>query len=155
MRDGEGIVSKRRSAPYQAGRTSSWLKTKCVHREEFVVVGWTDPSGTRLGFGSLILGYYDEVGTLHCAGKVGTGFDTKALLQIRKRLDALPTRPRPFKRLPETIVARTAHWIEPSLAAEVRYVEWTSDGSLRHPTFLGLREDKAALEVIREPPSNR
>jgi bifunctional non-homologous end joining protein LigD len=145
----EGIVSKRRSAPYQAGRTSSWLKTKCVHREEFVVVGWTDPAGTRVGFGSLILGYYDEAGILHPAGKVGTGFDTKTLLQIRKRLDALPSRPMPFKTLPQTIVARTAHWVEPSLVAEVRYVEWTSDGSLRHPTFLGLREDKAAKEVVR------
>jgi bifunctional non-homologous end joining protein LigD len=120
-----------------------------VHREEFVVVGWTDPSGTRLRFGSLILGYYDEAGMLHPAGKVGTGFDTKTLRALRQRLDALPSVPRPFKVLPITIVPWTAHWVEPSLVAEVRYVEWTSDGSLRHPTFLGLREDKAAREVVR------
>jgi bifunctional non-homologous end joining protein LigD len=145
----EGIVSKRRTSPYEAGRARSWLKTKCVHREEFVIVGFTDPAGTRQGFGSLILGYYDKAGVLRPAGKVGTGFDEKTLRTLRQRLDALPRVPRPFKVLPITIVARTAHWVEPRLIAEVRYTEWTGDGSLRHPAFLGLREDKAAREVVR------
>jgi bifunctional non-homologous end joining protein LigD len=114
-----------------------------------VIVGFTDPAGSRLGFGSLILGYHDRAGTLHLAGKVGTGFDTKTLIKLRRQLDALPQVPRPFTVLPPTIVARTAHWVEPRLAAEVRYAEWTSDGSLRHPAFLGLREDKAVREVAR------
>jgi bifunctional non-homologous end joining protein LigD len=146
----EGIVSKRRSAAYESGRARSWLKTKCVHREEFVIVGFTDPAGARQGFGSLILGYYDRAGVLHLAGKVGTGFDEKTLRALRERLDALPKVPRSFKALPITSVARTAHWVEPRVIAEVRYTEWTSEGSLRHPTFLGLREDKAAREVVRK-----
>jgi bifunctional non-homologous end joining protein LigD len=151
----EGIVSKRRAASYRGGRSGDWIKVKCTHREEFAVIGWTDPSGSRIGIGSLILGYYDPAGALHLAGKVGTGFSDRILAELRQRIEEIPAAPRPFRKLPPTFTVRGSHWIEPRLVAEVRYVEWTSDAILRHPAFLGLREDKVAREVVREPPAAR
>src|SRR5262249_27522952 len=102
----EGIVSKLASSTYVAGRSKLWLKVKCVHGEEFVVIGYPDPEGSRVGIGALILGYYGPAGTLRPAGKVGTGFGTTTLLQLRQVLDALPSIPRPFRTLPVNIVAR-------------------------------------------------
>jgi bifunctional non-homologous end joining protein LigD len=148
----EGIVSKRRAAPYRGGRQADWIKVKCTHREEFAVIGWTDPSGSRIGIGSLILGYYDQAGALYLAGKVGTGFSDRVLGDLRRSVEQIPAMRRPFGKLPSNFTISRSHWIQPQLVAEVRFVEWTHDGIIRHPAFLGLREDKAVTEVRREPP---
>jgi bifunctional non-homologous end joining protein LigD len=150
----EGIVSKRRDSPYRPGRHDSWLKVKCDNREEFVVIGFSDPAGGRQGLGALILGYYDHQAELHYAGRVGTGFSDAALTDLRSRLDRLARPGRPVKKLPKGAVVRGVHWTEPKLVAEVRYGSWTSDDVLRHATFLGLREDKNAREVVRDMPSS-
>jgi bifunctional non-homologous end joining protein LigD len=123
---------------------------KCRGREEFVVLGWTPPAGSRVGFGSLHVGYYDAKGRLYYAGGVGTGFDTRELASLRKRLDDLAT-----DRPPELLVAgdpldRSIHWVRPELVAEVEYVDWSGSGRVRQAVFLGLREDKPAREVVRE-----
>jgi bifunctional non-homologous end joining protein LigD len=146
----EGIVSKRRDAPYRSGRSKAWLKVKCVNRDEFAVIGFTDPAGSRIGFGALVLGYYDEGGTLRYAGRCGTGYNGLLLTQLRRRLDALPKGTKPTT-LPKGTPLKGVHWVEPSLVAEVQYTGWTADGILRHPTFQGLREDKSAREVVRPP----
>jgi bifunctional non-homologous end joining protein LigD len=147
----EGIVSKRRDAPYQAGRTKTWLKTKCLLRQEFVIGGYTDPEGSRVGLGSLLLGVHDAEGGLDFAGKVGTGFSSKLLEELRRRLTKLEQPRSPFKQARIPGVTR-AHWVKPQLVGEVEFTEWTSDGRLRHPSFQGLREDKSARDVIRERP---
>jgi bifunctional non-homologous end joining protein LigD len=149
----EGIISKRRDSPYRAGRHDSWLKIKCANREEFVVIGFTDPAGGRLGLGALLLGYYDRHGRLHYAGRVGTGFSNAQLVDLRARLDPLVRTTRPVETLPPGAVVRGVHWTEPKLVAEIRYGSWTSDGVLRHAAFLGLREDKSANEVVRPMPT--
>jgi bifunctional non-homologous end joining protein LigD len=150
----EGIVSKQRDAPYTPGRSRSWLKIKCGNREEFVVVGFSDPGGSRKGFGALLLGYHDRGGTLRYAGRVGTGFDHALLGELRKTLDKLARKSRPVAALPKSAAVRDAHWVEPKLVAEIGFTEWTDDGVLRHPTFIGLRADKAAREVVREMPQS-
>ncbi|HVB15596.1 MAG TPA: DNA ligase D [Stellaceae bacterium] len=142
----EGIVSKRRDRPYRPGRSRDWLKIKCHKRDEFVVIGFTEPEGQRHGFGALLLGYYDDQGILHYAGRVGTGFDDAQLGELRQRLDALE-RPAPQIGLPKGASARGVHWTEPRLVAEVRYANRTVDGILRHAAFLGLRDDKEPEEV--------
>ncbi len=149
----EGIVSKRRDRPYRAGRNDSWRKVKCINREEFVVVGFTDPAGRRQGIGALLLGYYDPKGTLHYAGRVGTGFDDEMLASLRARLDRLERRNRPVAALPKGVSLKGVHWAEPSLVAEIRYGNWTTDRVLRHAAFEGLRDDKNAREVVREEPA--
>ncbi len=148
----EGIVSKRADAPYRPGRGSSWVKVKCVAREEMIIIGWTDPGGQRQGFGSLLLGYYDRAGALRFAGGVGTGFTDKSLKDIRRRLDRLAQKTPPSREIVKAAPKR-AHWVEPKLVAELQFSEWTPDGRLRHPSFLGLREDKSAREVVREGPT--
>jgi len=148
----EGIVSKQRAAPYTPGRSRSWLKIKCGNREEFVVIGFSDPGGTRKGFGSLLLGYHDRDGKLVYAGRVGTGFDHALLGELRKKLDALARKEKPIASLPKGTAVRDVHWVAPKLVAEIDFTEWTGDGVLRHPTFVGLRADKAAREVVRETP---
>jgi bifunctional non-homologous end joining protein LigD len=148
----EGIVAKRRDSPYRAGRHDSWLKVKCDNRDEFVVIGFSDPAGGRQGLGALILGYYDPRGKLHYAGRVGTGFSDAVLLDLRARLDRIARREPPVKALPKGAVVKGVHWTEPRLVAEVRYAGWTSDAVLRHAAFLGLREDKEAREVVRDMP---
>jgi bifunctional non-homologous end joining protein LigD len=147
----EGIVSKRRDAPYRSGRGRDWLKTKCGKRQEFVIGGWS-PSTRRIGFSSLLLGYYDA-GRLIYAGRVGTGFDSDLLAELGERLQKLEIGKCPFDEVPGA-VARTAHWVKPRLVAEIAFAEFTGDGIVRHGAFLGLRSDKPAKSVRMETPSS-
>jgi bifunctional non-homologous end joining protein LigD len=146
------MIAKRADAPYRSGRGKDWLKVKCLKRQEFVVVGFTDPEGSRVGLGALLLGVHDKSGGLLYAGKVGTGFDQKLLRDLRKRLEKIERKTPAFKNPPRGAEARRSHWVEPKLVAEIAFTEWTEDGVLRHPTFQGLREDKPASEVVREEP---
>jgi bifunctional non-homologous end joining protein LigD len=148
----EGVVAKRAADPYRETRTKSWLKLKCLRREELVIVGFTDPAGSRTGFGALLLGTRERAGgALRYAGKVGTGFDERALRALAKRLDALEIEKPPVESASVRGVPRAGvHWVEPELVAEISYGEWTGDRRLRHPVFLGLREDKPATEVVEE-----
>lgn len=149
----EGIICKRRDRPYVSGRGPDWLKVKCLHREEFVVGGYTPPAGSRTGFGALLVGYHRAPGELMYAGRVGTGFSDRVLDELARRLKALEQARSPFENLSgKTGQARGVHWVRPKLVAEVEFGEWTRDGMLRHPAFLGLREDKSAAEVVREQP---
>jgi bifunctional non-homologous end joining protein LigD len=150
----EGIVSKRRDSLYRAGRHDSWLKIKCANREEFVVIGFSDPAGGRLGFGALVLGYYHPRGELRYAGRVGTGFSDAQLIELRARLDRLVQAERPVNTLPKGAAVKDVHWVRRVLVAEVRYAGWTTDAVLRHVAFLGLREDKEAREVVRDVPAS-
>ena len=143
----EGIVSKRRSDPQSPGRSRSWLKVKCRNREEFVVVGFTDPEGSREGFGALLLGYYDPQGKLCYAGRVGTGFNSEKLMELRKRLEELTRENAPVT-LPKGISRKGLHWVEPRLVAEVEFADWTADAIVRQASFQGLREDKDARDVV-------
>jgi bifunctional non-homologous end joining protein LigD len=142
----EGLVAKRATSVYRSGRSPDWRKLKCTARQELVVGGWTDPSGARSGFGALLVGYYAD-GSLRYAGKVGTGFDEKTLRTLHSTLRSLAVDAPPFENPPPQ---RGTHWVEPVLVAEVEFTEWTRDGRLRHPAFLGLRDDKAAQSVVRE-----
>ncbi len=147
----EGIVSKRETAPYRSGRGRDWLKVKCKSRQEFVIVGFTDPAGARSGFGALLLGYYEEK-SLVFAGKVGTGFDEATLLALHRELGKIERPRSPLDRGIELARRQGVHWVEPRLVAEVGFTEWTRDGILRHPTFHGLRADKQPREVRRDEP---
>jgi DNA ligase D-like protein (predicted ligase) len=150
-RDGwEGLIAKRAGAPYVAGRSRDWLKFKCLSGQEFVIGGYTDPQRSRVGFGALLLGYYDKDGALVYAGKVGTGFDNETLRSLHARLGAIEQDQSPFeRRRPRD---RGVHWVKPELVGEVGFSEWTDDGELRHPRFQGMRDDKSAREVVREVP---
>lgn len=143
----EGLIAKRADAPYRGGRSPDWRKLKCVRDQEFVVGGWTDPSGGRRGLGALLVGYHDGDGALRYAGKVGTGFDDATLLSLRERLDALTTPRSPFV---DAVRETGQHWVRPELVAAVGFGEWTTDGRLRHPRFQGLRIDKDPADVVRE-----
>jgi bifunctional non-homologous end joining protein LigD len=146
----EGVIAKRADAPYRAGRNRDWLKFKCESGQEFVIGGFTDPRRTRIGFGALLLGYYDSGHQLIYAGKVGTGFTQQTLTSLHATLARLEQDQPPFDhgRLPRSGV----HWVQPRLVAEVGFSEWTTDGELRHPRFQGLRDDKDPADVIREMP---
>jgi bifunctional non-homologous end joining protein LigD len=146
----EGIISKRGDMPYRSGRGKEWLKVKCLKRQEFVIVGFTDPEGSRTGFGALLLGVHDDQGKLVFAGKVGTGFNDQLLRDLRKRLGKIERKTPAFANPPRGAEARRSHWVEPELVAEVAFTEWTREGILRHPAFQGLREDKPARDVVRE-----
>jgi len=151
----EGAVSKRIDSTYQEGvRNREWVKVKCGKRQEMVIGGFTDPQGSRNGFGALLLGVYEADGTLRYSGKVGTGFDDRLLTSLRKQLDKLEQKTPPFANPPRGYEARGAHWVKPTLVGEVSFTEWTHDGTLRHPSFEGLRADKVATDVVREYPAD-
>ncbi|MGD9632412.1 MAG: DNA ligase D [Pirellulales bacterium] len=145
----EGIVSKRADAPYVQLRSPSWLKTKCHQRQEFVIGGFTRPEGSRVGFGALLLGYYRD-GELLYAGRVGTGFTDDSLRELTAQLKQHERKSPAFENPPNGADARGVRWVRPTLVGEVEFTEWTDDGLLRHPSFKGLRTDKAAREIVRE-----
>src|SRR5262245_14033084 len=145
----EGIVSKLRDSPYRSARSREWLKVKCFKRQEVVIGGYTDPEGSRVGLGALLAGVHEN-GRLVYTGKVGTGFTEKTLRELTSRLRPLERETSPFA-TPPAGVGRP-HWVKPELVAEVSFSEWTEDGRMRHPSFLGLRKDKPAASVVRELP---
>ncbi len=147
----EGVVSKLAESIYESARSRSWLKSKCIKRQEFVIAGYTKSDKDFPGFGALILGVYDR-GKLIYVGRAGTGFTIKQRLQIREKLDRLVRKSSPFESLPKDPGLRKAVWTAPKLVGEVAFTEWTDDGVVRHPSFQGLREDKKATEVVREKP---
>jgi bifunctional non-homologous end joining protein LigD len=144
-RGDEGVIAKLADAAYEGRRSRNWLKFKCSRDQEFVIVGYTAPKGSRVGLGALLLGYHDGDGMTY-AGKVGTGFDTATLRSLHRRLSSTEQNTPP--------VAQTrvpgAHWVRPTSVAQVAFSEWTRDGKLRHPRYLGLRTDKSPDEVVRE-----
>ncbi len=145
----EGLMCKDPESPYVHVRSMSWLKFKCVANQELVIGGYTDPQRSRIGFGALLLGYYDKTGKLHYAGKVGTGFNDQLLISLSKKLKVLEITKSPFKSH-EAIKETSVHWVKPELVAEIGFTEWTNDNKLRHPRFEGLRYDKAARDVRQE-----
>jgi bifunctional non-homologous end joining protein LigD len=153
----EGIVSKRTERPYLPGDRGAWVKSKCLNRAEFVVVGWSDPEGSRHLIGSLLLGYYDPAGRLIYAGRVGTGMSVQTLARLHRRLEPLATSKMPLSspaprksRFGGPLALSKVHWVRPELVAEITYLGWTDEPLLRHAVFVGLREDKPAREVRRE-----
>jgi ATP-dependent DNA ligase len=146
----EGVIAKRRGSPYEHRRSKHWLKMKCEASQEFVVGGFTDPQGARVGLGALLVGYY-EGSDFVFAGKIGTGFDTRLLLSLRTRLDAIEVPAPPFIRA-KGLPRLRAHWVRPEVVVHVAFIEWTVHGKLRHPRLLGVRLDKAPQDVAREQP---
>jgi ATP-dependent DNA ligase len=154
----EGVIAKRRDSTYEHRRSPHWLKMKCEATQELVVGGFTDPQGGRVGLGALLVGYFADHNPVRAestdfvfAGKVGTGFDTRLLLDLRARLDALEIPQPPFTK--STGLPRLrAHWVRPEIVVQVAFTEWTVHGKLRHPRLLGVRMDKSAREVVREAP---
>jgi bifunctional non-homologous end joining protein LigD len=144
----EGVIAKRRDSPYEHRRSPHWLKMKCEASQELVVGGFTDPQGGRVGLGALLVGYFENEDFIF-AGKVGTGFDTKLLLELRARLDTLEIPKSPFTKAVGLPRVR-AHWVRPEIVVQVAFIEWTVHGKLRHSRFLGVRTDKSAREVVRE-----
>jgi bifunctional non-homologous end joining protein LigD len=144
----EGVIAKRRGSLYEHRRSKQWLKLKVEASQELVVGGFTDPEGTRVGLGALLVGYYDGDDFVF-AGKLGTGFNTKLLLDLRRRLDALEIAKPPFTRAVGLPRLR-AHWVRPKLVVQVSFMEWTKHNKLRHPRLIGVRFDKKAREVVRE-----
>jgi bifunctional non-homologous end joining protein LigD len=144
----EGVIAKRLDSRYEHRRSKSWLKMKCEATQELVIGGFTDPQGARVGLGALLVGYFED-GDFVFAGKVGTGFDTALLRDLRAKLDPLTISKTPFTKgtgLPRY----RAHWVKPRIVVQVAFTEWTVHGKLRHPRLLGLRPDKSARDVIRE-----
>jgi bifunctional non-homologous end joining protein LigD len=146
----EGLIAKRAAAPYVRGRSKDWLKLKCVWEQEFVIGGYTDPAGSRTDFGALLVGY-NEDGELRYAGKVGTGYNAKTLRELGAKLRKLETDSSPF--VDARPIPRGTHWTKPTLVAQIGFAEWTGDGRLRQPRFLGLRDDKRPRDVVRESPT--
>ncbi|HET9606875.1 MAG TPA: DNA ligase D [Nitrospira sp.] len=145
----EGLIVKRMDAGYRSGRSRSWLKVKCEQRQEFVIGGFTEPAGSRQGFGALLVGFYEDR-KLRYAGKVGTGFSDNLLKKLHRMLRSLEQPKPPFVNPPSGYDAKGAHWVEPKLVAEIRFAEWTQEGILRQPSFQGLRTDKPATAIGRE-----
>ena len=149
-RDGwEGLIAKQADAPYVHGRSKRWLKFPCTKQQELVIGGFTDPQGERVGFGALLVGYHED-DDLCFAGKVGTGYDRDLLEELGGRLRELERDTSPFA--DRTRTTKGVHWVEPELVGQVGFTEWTEDGRLRHPRFLGLRRDKDPADVVRERP---
>ncbi|HEV7460000.1 MAG TPA: non-homologous end-joining DNA ligase [Solirubrobacteraceae bacterium] len=148
----EGLIAKRADSPYVGKRSRDWLKLKCGNEQEFVIGGYTAPRGSREELGALLLGYFER-GRLRYAGKVGTGFDRETLHDLARRLAPLRRPDSPFA--DDAAPARGTTWVEPRLVAQIGFSEWTRDGRLRHPRFLGLREDKEPREVVREKARSR
>jgi bifunctional non-homologous end joining protein LigD len=146
----EGLIAKRADSPYHSGRSRDWLKLKCHFEQELVIGGFTAPQGSRTDFGALLVGYWEDR-RLRYAGKVGTGFGRETLESLGRRLRELERDSSPFADVKP--VPRGTHWVEPELVAQIGFGEWTRDGRLRHPRYLGLRDDKPAHEVVRERPS--
>ena len=153
----EGVVSKTIAAPYAPGNRGLWRKAKWLNRQEFVIVGWSDPEGSRPHLGALLLGYYTDDGKLIYAGRVGTGMPIKVLADLRRRLDPLARKTSPLSvppsrktRFGSALILSRVHWVEPKLVAEITYLTWTADNLLRHTVYVGLREDKLAEQVRRE-----
>lgn len=142
----EGLVAKRADAPYRHGRSSDWLKFKCARGQELVIGGFTPPGGSRKGFGALLVGYY-EGDRLRYAGKVGTGYDDDTLVRLRRCFDGMTRQHSPFA---DAVDEPSAVWVDPDLVGAFAFTEWTNAGRLRHPRFLGLRRDKAAMDVTHE-----
>ena len=147
----EGLIAKRADAPYRRSRSTDWLKLKCSHEQELVIGGFTSPQGKRTDFGALLVGYY-EGGDLRYAGKVGTGFDQRTLADLGARMRKLERDRPPFADVDP--IPKGTHWIEPRLVGQFAFSEWTRDGRLRHPRYLGLRDDKRPREVVRETASS-
>src|SRR6476619_1371371 len=147
----EGIVSKQAESAYESTRSRSWLKIKCIKRQEFVIAGYT-LSDKGIPFSSLVLGVYDK-GKLIYAGRAGTGFSNQMRVDLKKMLDKLGRNTRPFEQIPSDPGLRRAVWAEPKLVGEVAFTEWTDENIIRHPSFQGLREDKKPTDVVREEPS--
>ncbi len=146
----EGLIAKRADSPYVSrARSREWLKLKCEQGQELVIGGWTAPRGSREELGALLLGHFDVEGRLRYAGRVGTGFDRATLRDLARRLAPLRRDGSPFA---DEVPERATTWVQPRLVAQVAFTEWTRDGRLRHPRYLGLREDKDAREVVREAP---
>jgi ATP-dependent DNA ligase len=146
----EGVIAKRRGSPYEHRRSKYWLKMKCEASQEFVVGGFTDPQGARVGLGALLVGYY-EGSDFVFAGKIGTGFDTKLLRSLRTQLDAMEVPAPPFTKA-KGLPRLRAHWVRPQVVVQVAFIEWTVHGKLRHPRLLGVRLDKEPQDVAREQP---
>jgi bifunctional non-homologous end joining protein LigD len=144
----EGLIAKRAASPYTRARSTDWLKFKCVNEQEFVIVGWTEPHGSRSGLGALLVGYYED-GELRFGGKVGTGFGQRELAMLTRRLAPLE-QPAPPVAETKGQSRKGVHWVRPELVAQVGFGEWTPDGKLRHPRYLGLRDDKRPEQVVRE-----
>jgi bifunctional non-homologous end joining protein LigD len=144
----EGVIAKRRDSRYEHRRSPHWQKMKVEATQELVVGGFTDPQGSRVGLGALLVGFYEQE-DLVFAGKVGTGFDTRLLLELRARLDALAVPAPPFTRA-TGLPRQRAHWARPEIVVQVAFIQWTAYGKLRHPRLIGVRFDKSAREVVRE-----
>lgn len=148
----EGVIAKRRGSVYEHRRSKQWLKLKVEASQELVVGGFTDPEGARIGLGALLVGYYDRSGSgaddFVFAGKIGTGFNTALLLELRRKLDAIEIARPPFTRA--VGLPRRAHWVEPQVVVQVSFMEWTVHGKLRHPRLIAVRYDKKPREVVRE-----
>jgi bifunctional non-homologous end joining protein LigD len=147
----EGVVSKQRDSGYLQARSPAWIKAKCTRRQEFVIGGFTKPTGSRIGFGALLLGYYEGEKFTY-AGRVGTGFNNASLRQLHTSLKKIKRETFPFSKGLSRTESRGVTWVTPELVAEVEFTEWTSEGLLRHPSFQGLREDKPAKQITREVP---
>ena len=152
----EGVVSKRVDQPYAPSNRGLWLKSKCLKREEFFVVGWTDPAGGRSHFGALLLGCYTEDGRLHYAGRAGTGFNERELARVAGVLKPLETRRMPLDKPPprenrfgSPLELSRVHWVRPEVVVEVAYLTWTEGGLLRAVSYQGQREDKPARQVVQ------
>ncbi len=142
----EGILAKNKNSRYLSKRTKDWLKFKCTNRQEFVICGYTDPEGQRVGFGSLLIGYFEK-DKFKFAGKVGTGYDFEFLESFSKKLKKIEIQKAPFK---EKVADKNKHFVQLKYVAEIGFSEWTKDNKLRHPRFLGLRDDKSPKEVVKE-----